>query len=279
SYYAATTRRSAPLEREAEAERDEDGTGDALEPRAHAMLREERREAREDIGVRGEPRDAHDRVRDREEQALPEDIARRIDELRQERQVEDRDLRIENVVQETLEERSRGAPAHGGVRRGVRAKGVSQRPDPEISEIYRPRELDDRERLRGGREDHGKPERRRGRVDEQPAADAQRRDQRGTASALERDLRDERHVRAGRDREEREDGEPGKNARLDHRRARSMRSRTCARASRSSGPPRSRSCSATTCRCSTVRFEPNFSFARTSVTARRMPRMFGSSWP
>lgn len=63
----------------------------------------------------------------------------------------------------------------------------------------------------------------------------------------------------------------------DHCRPRSMRSRTCPRASRSSGLPRSASLAATASRCATVRFVPNFSFARTSVTASRIPRIDGRS--
>src|SRR5438094_296794 len=60
---------------------------------------------------------------------------------------------------------------------------------------------------------------------------------------------------------------------------RASRGSRCARASRSSGVPRSASFSATASRCCGVRFEPNLNFARTPVTLSRRPRIWGRSLP
>jgi hypothetical protein len=50
---------------------------------------------------------------------------------------------------------------------------------------------------------------------EQAGADADRREQSGAPAALERDLRDQRRVGTRGDRQQRQDGEPGDEERID----------------------------------------------------------------
>src|SRR5207245_2511346 len=94
--------RLAPLEREPDRQADEDDAGEALEPAPRAL--HERRELLDRVGVGGQPHQAERNVDRREEQRPREHVVAGVDELRQERDVEEGDLRIEHVVEEALNE-------------------------------------------------------------------------------------------------------------------------------------------------------------------------------
>ena len=81
-----------------------------------------------------------------------------MNELRQEREEEERRLRIEDVDHDALGEVP-AAAARRPLRVGVLRVGTSeQRPDPDHDQVQRPEHLDDGERRGGRDEDRGQPD-------------------------------------------------------------------------------------------------------------------------
>jgi len=190
--------------RETNAKSDERASRDALEPASRAL--DEPAETVDREGVERQPYEAEPRMDPGEEQRLRQHAVTRRDELWEEREIEERDLRVQHVGEEALRERaSRLGPPRCRGRAEVAAEGIAQRSDAEVREIPGARDLHHREGLGRRREDDREPERRRGRVDRQAGRDAKAREERGAPTLVQRDLRDERHICAGKDRQERDD--------------------------------------------------------------------------
>src|SRR6185436_49335 len=99
--------RSTAREGETDAERHQDGAGHGLDAAPDAIRQQHRRHAIDEPCVDGQPEQPHDDVRGGEEDRLREDRAIGDDELRQEGDVEDRHLRVQQVGEESL---SKGLP-------------------------------------------------------------------------------------------------------------------------------------------------------------------------
>ncbi len=121
-----------------------------------------------------------------------------IDELRQERQEEERDLGIEHVRQHSLAEHR----AHGGWRHRhliSRSRPTSQRTDPKPDEIGGADPLHDLEGDRHGAQQTGEAKRNRQRVHEAARGDAERGDDAGRTPLADAARDDVEHVGTGRD--------------------------------------------------------------------------------
>src|SRR5882672_6875927 len=94
--------RSTAGEGETDAERHQDGAGDGFDAPLDAIRQQDGRHAIDEPCVDGQPDQAHDDVHGGEEDGLGQDRAIGDDELREERDVEDRDLRVQEIGKETL---------------------------------------------------------------------------------------------------------------------------------------------------------------------------------
>ena len=88
---------SSTLPCESRAEGDQQTACHALEPCLDARAREHCAEAIDEPSVRGEPNESHRDVYAREQQTSAKQRLTRRDELRQKRQIENSDLRVEDV--------------------------------------------------------------------------------------------------------------------------------------------------------------------------------------
>ena len=92
----------------------------------------------------------------------------RVDELGQEREEEQRRLRVEDVDDDALGEVAAPTP-RGSLRIAVvRIGAAEQRPDPDHDQVQRPQRLHDSERGRRRHEDRREPEGREREVHERP---------------------------------------------------------------------------------------------------------------
>src|SRR5258705_4340659 len=93
---------STAREGQADAERHQDGAGDGFDAPLDAIRQQDGRHAIDEPRVDGQPGQAHDDGRGGEKDRLRQDRAIGDDELRQEGDVEDRDLRVQEIGKEAL---------------------------------------------------------------------------------------------------------------------------------------------------------------------------------
>ena len=149
-----------------------------------------------------------------------------MDELRQEREEEERRLRIEDVDDDALGEVT-AAAARRPLRVGVlRVGAAEQRPDPDHDQVQRAEHLDDRERRRRRDEDRRQPDDRKRQVHQRADVDPEHRGEPGRPALVDaaRDDVDDRRAGHGQDRERRQ-REHGEGLRLDDHALRSQTSR------------------------------------------------------
>src|SRR6185503_18413263 len=137
-----------------EPEADEDAAGDvALDPEEAAAPLEPAAGGAGQDGVEAVADDAEGHEDQSEAEDLESQLAPgRIRELREERQEEERRLRVQDVDHDALREEPPEAPGRCRAGRGRRAGG-EEPPDPQIDEVERPEVLDDVEREGGGDEE------------------------------------------------------------------------------------------------------------------------------
>jgi hypothetical protein len=137
-----------------------------------------------------------------EEERLRQYRVVRGDELREERRVEDGDLRVQQVADEALAE-GRAAPLRRACLR--RLPRLQQRLDAEVHQIRGAEELQHRERFRARAQQRRDAERRRRHPHEEAGDDSDARREGRVHASAERVAHDQRHVHAGRDGHERGD--------------------------------------------------------------------------
>src|SRR5438309_549630 len=128
--YRAT--RSPSLQGEADPEPDECRTREALEPASRST--DERAQTVDPLRVERKPGEPEHRVDPSEQQGFGEHVVARRDELWQEREVEQRDLRVEYVREPALDKGGAGAsrPTRVDDDFGGRPERVTDRADPEV---------------------------------------------------------------------------------------------------------------------------------------------------